>query len=143
MPFEVKIEGGTLTQGYPGDAGWDLAVSEDVEIPASAGVAGTPPVQNLPTGVHLGLPDNLFARLVGRSSTISKWGLLVVEGIIDAGYTGELFVRVVNVTDQPVSIPSGTRVAQVLFHPIESVKLIEGPIPTTVRGSRGFGSSGV
>jgi hypothetical protein len=64
---------------------------------------------------------------------------------MDTGYTGFYEVVVFPVTDgRPVSVPAGTRVAQVVFlpallPPLERVS----ELPETERGTNGFGSTGL
>jgi dUTP pyrophosphatase len=88
----------------------------------------------------------LYARITGRSSSLRKYKLLINEGIIDNGFTGELFVCVHNMGDEPFKVEKGMRLAQVLFHTIEDVRWSEvdeiKPTPGK-RGDNGFGSTGV
>lgn len=123
---------------HSGDAGWDLYTSR----PATIGPGQTVDVH---TDVSINMPPFLYARITGRSSSLRKLGLLINEGIIDNGYTGELFVCVHNMGDSEVVIEPGTRLAQVLFHVIEDVRWSEvdeiGP-SSDGRGSDGFGSTG-
>lgn len=129
MPFKA----------YESDAGYDLFVSEPVSVPPSA----FRDVRLSVTGIVL--PEGYWGRLVGRSSTLRRRGLLVPEGVIDGGYTGPLFAGVFNLTNQPVAIERGDRIAQLILCPlvevpVERVEVHE--IPATERGSNGFGSSG-
>ena len=122
--------------GYPGDAGFDLFVSERVCIPAHG-------FADVPSGISCSFPDGLWGRICGRSSTIRKRGLLVVEGIIDNGYTGLLYAGVWNLTDSDVMVEVGERLAQMIpfeLVPCEWVETTELPVKT--RGTSGFGSSG-
>jgi dUTP pyrophosphatase len=121
-----------------GDAGWDLYVSRDCDIPPGETV-------DVHTDIKIDMPPYLYARIVGRSSTLRKHGLLVNEGIIDNGYTGELFVGIHNMTEEVFHAKKGMRLAQVLFHNIEDVRWsqVEKVVPTPgKRGDSGFGSTG-
>lgn len=124
---------------YSGDAGWDLFVSDTVIIPPGETV-------DVHTDIKISMPPYLFARIVGRSSTLRKHKLLVNEAIIDNGYTGELFVCVHNLDpNKPFTVEKGMRLAQVIFHPIEDVRWSEvDEIEATPgkRGNNGFGSTG-
>ena len=121
-----------------GDAGWDLFVSENTVIQPGETV-------DVHTNIKIDMPPYLYARIVGRSSTLRKHRLMVNEGIIDNGYTGELFVCVHNLGDKPFKVEKGMRLAQVLFHNIEDVrwcqvdKVVSAP---GKRGENGFGSTG-
>lgn len=123
---------------HSGDAGWDLYVSRECTIPAGATV-------DVHTDVKIDMPPYLYARIVGRSSTLRKHNLMVNEGIIDNGFTGELFVCIHNMDDKPFHVKQGMRLAQVLFHTIEDVRWSEvDEIVATPgkRGNAGFGSTG-
>lgn len=125
-------------RSHTDDAGWDLFVSADTTIPAHG-------FADVPSGVHVQLPNGYWGMLTGRSSTIRKRGLLVVQGIIDTGYTGELFSAVWNLTDKPVLLEQGERVAQLILLPnatASSVLFQTDALGQSTRGSNGFGSSG-
>lgn len=121
-----------------GDAGWDLFVSRPCTINPGETV-------DVHTDIKINMPPYLYARITGRSSTLRKYNLMVNEGIIDNGYTGEMFVCVHNVGTKPVGIEKGMRLAQVLFHSIEDVRWSRVPEIKPVpgkRGNNGFGSTG-
>lgn len=124
---------------YEGDAGWDLFVSRPCTIEPGQTV-------DVHTDIRIDMPPRLFARITGRSSSLRKHSLLINEGIIDNGYTGELFVCAHNLGTEPLHLEPGMRVAQILFHPIEDVRwseveeLEERP---GKRGDNGFGSTGL
>lgn len=123
---------------HTGDAGWDLFVSRPCEIPPGETV-------DVHTDIKINMPPYLYARITGRSSSLRNYGLLVNEGIIDNGYTGEMFVCVHNVNDKPVKIEKGMRLAQILFHTIEDVRwseVEEIKAAPGKRGNNGFGSTG-
>ncbi|XP_049649421.1 deoxyuridine 5'-triphosphate nucleotidohydrolase-like isoform X2 [Accipiter gentilis] len=93
-------------------------------------------------GVHLvdsnikgPLGFGLSAFLMGRSSTALK-GILVVPGFIDADYCGTVKIMI-HVVIPPVSIPKGTRIAQLV--PFRSCVPNPGEVQ---RGDGGFGSTG-
>ncbi len=127
-------------RAYPEDAGYDLATSEDVEIPPGGFL-------DVPTNIAMLLPTGTWGYLVGRSSTLRKLGLLVAPGVIDGGYTGELYAGVQNLTSSVVRVAQGDRLSQIIIH----TNTTEATVPQfaydgfnrkTVRGTAGFGSSG-
>lgn len=138
VEFELGEGAKAPFKKHRGDAGWDLYVSRDCVIPSGD-------TMDIHTDVKMDMPPYLYARIVGRSSTLRKHGLLVNEGIIDNGYTGELFVGVHNLTNKPFEVKKGMRLAQVIFHPIEDVRWVRvdevKPTPGR-RGNNGFGSTG-
>lgn len=123
---------------YKGDAGADLHTSEEVTIPPGE-------FRDIPTGIRLGLPGGYWARIVGRSSTLRKRGLLCAEGVIDQGYTGPIFAGVWNLTDEPITVKVGERVAQLILHRIEPAVYFQSAVVQSSdgRGTNGFGSSGL
>jgi dUTP pyrophosphatase len=94
----------------------------------------------------IAVPEGHFLGIFARSSTPLKRGLVVANGVgvVDADYCGpadEVKVQLLNVTDQPVSVRRGDRLAQGIVLPaprIEWEEVAEMPAPT--RG--GFGSTG-
>jgi dUTP pyrophosphatase len=150
LPVLVGAGGRMPSQGYPDDAGFDLYVSERTEIPARGSASDDPDVVNpafvdVPCAVSVELPAGTWALITGRSSTIRKRGLLVVNSIIDAGYRGTYFAACQNMTDRPVVIEAGERIAQFIVLPALAAGLTPVQVPElapSARGSNGFGSSG-
>src|SRR5215213_5807389 len=86
-------------------AGFDLAASVDIEIPAHS-------IRLVGTGLVIAVPDGYFLGIFARSSTPLKRGLMVANGVgvIDADYCGpadEIKIQVINVTDAPVKVTRG------------------------------------
>lgn len=138
VDFELGKGAKVPYKKHTGDAGWDLYVSRDCIIPVGETV-------DVHTDIKIDMPPYLYARIVGRSSTLRKHNLMVNEGIIDNGFTGELFVCVHNMGNKPFHVKQGMRLAQVLFHTIEDVRWseVEKVVATPgKRGNNGFGSTG-
>ena len=140
--FDLQVIGGGKPpiRVYKNDAGYDLTVLSSINIPAGEMI-------NVPTGVRCkstGVPAWLL--LTGRSSTLIRHGLIVDDGIIDDGYTGELFIKVYNVTKKDVRLHPDMRIGQMVpmihincnFRYREKFKVKRGE-----RGDKGFGSSGL
>lgn len=127
------------TRAYPDDAGLDLYVSDDHTIPPGQFVD----VRSTVIGIEL--PEWSWGFLIGRSSTLRKKGLLVNPGVIDAGWRGGLFAGVWNLTDRPVVVKAGERLAQLIL--IENATRRVSPVEVSAvresdRGTSGFGSTG-
>lgn len=138
VDFELGEGAKAPYKKYIGDAGWDLYVSRPADIPAGETV-------DIHTDVRINMPPYLYGRITGRSSSLRHHGLLVNEGIIDNGYTGELFVCVHNVGNETFHVEKGMRLAQILFHTIEDVRWSEVDkvkASSGKRGDNGFGSTG-
>lgn len=121
---------------YEGDAGYDLFVSETVELQPQS-------FTDVHTGIAIKLPEGYFARITGRSSTVRNKKVQVQEGIIDNGYTGELFIGVWNLNGHHIMVNQGERIAQLIPQAIVPVYWMQVKcLPESERGGKGFGSTG-
>jgi len=120
-------------------AGFDLAASTDVLIPPRS-------IALVPTGLVIGVPAGYFLAIFARSSTPLKRGLMVANGVgvVDPDYCGpsdEIRIQLLNITDQPVQVARGDRLAQGVILPAPRVTWEE--VSSIRDGSRGgFGSTG-
>ena len=143
----IYLEEGAImpTRAYVNDVGYDLYALNDVTIQMGTFV-------EVKTGVHLALPSHVFAQVNTRSS-FGKRGLYIHHGVIDPGYTGEVTLWIMNVSNsvlpngmvvtEPCTIHKGDKVAQLLFHKAVTPVLSQiDNIPETERGDKGHGSSG-
>jgi dUTP pyrophosphatase len=123
-----------------GAAGFDLAAAVDMEIPPRS-------IRLVGTGLVIGVPEGHFLGIFARSSTPLKRGLMVANGvgIIDSDYCGpadEIKIQVLNITDAPVQVARGDRLAQGIVLPCPRVEWEEvGEMQVPTRG--GFGSTGM
>lgn len=122
---------------HDGDAGYDLYTSQRVHI-------GPGRWANVPTNLRVAPPPGTWSLIIGRSSTLSKRGLLVHPGIIDNGFRGELFANVYNPRRwRSVWIEPGERLVQlIIFNLVTPDSIITNYLPQGDRGERGFGSTG-
>lgn len=125
--------------GTAGSAAFDLMAAHDQTIaPRSIALIGT--------GLVIEVPAGYFLAILARSSTPLKRGLMVANGIgvIDPDYAGpadEVKVQLLNITDAPVEVRRGDRLAQGLVLAAPRVEWDE--VATTRAESRGgFGSTG-
>ena len=120
------------------DAGLDLHAAEDVGIP----VLG----RNLvPTGIAVQIPKGYVGYITPRSGLAHSNGITVLNspGTIDAGFTGEIKIILINHGQAPYLIQPGERIAQLVIHKIELPWVQEvNNLPTSERGTNGFGSTG-
>lgn len=126
------------TRAHDDDAGYDIYVSKTTMIPAHA-------FHDVPSGIRAEMPKGYWGLLTGRSSTIRNRGLLVIQGVIDPGYRGELFSAVWNLTDHDVILEEGDRIAQLIVMPnaTEQTRMVRvDALSDSARGTGGFGSSG-
>ena len=125
-----------------GAAGMDLTAA----IGDGPPVIIAPLARNLiPTGLTIELPKGYEAQVRPRSGLALKSGLTVLNtpGTIDQDYRGEIKVILVNLSEHPVEINRGDRIAQMVIAKVEHANLIEkSGLTLTKRGSDGFGSTG-
>lgn len=115
------------------DAGYDVTTPVQIRLKPGAS-------ELIPLGIRVNCPEGYFYEIRCRSS-----GIDVRDNIIDATYTGELFVRLYNRTDDMFRAEVGQRIAQLIFFPqihvqFETVKVFT--LPEGARGDAGWGSSG-
>src|SRR4029079_17055285 len=68
------------------------------------------------TAERIGVPDDLVARIEGKSS-LGRLGLLIhsTAGFIDAGWDGHITLELSNVANLPITIYPGMKIGQVSF----------------------------
>jgi dUTP pyrophosphatase len=129
-----------------GAAGADLCASETV-------VAKYGQATLVKLGVGFDIPENHMLMLALRSSTPSKKGLFIPNGvgIIDSDYKGELMLVVAPLGNYDVVIEQGERIAQVIMVPCKNYHNADVVINNIIevesleeseRGEGGFGSTG-
>lgn len=101
--------------------------------------------QMVPTGIHIGLPEGYEAQVRPRSGLAAKHGISIVNapGTVDADYTGEIKVILINLSNEPFVVNPGERIAQLVVAKYERVEWDEvATLDETERGEGGFGSTG-
>lgn len=124
-------------KGSPLAAGYDLASAYDCDIPPGGrGLVDTDLVLILPAGC--------YGRIAPRSGLAVKHAIDVGAGVIDLDYRGPIRILLINNGDKIFSVKRGDRVAQIICEKITMPDLeeIHEPIDYTLRGSKGFGSTG-
>ena len=82
------------------------------------------------------LPEGIIGLVLGRSS-LSLQGILVVSGVVDSDYTGEIKV-LISLPAKTVQINKGQRITQLLLLPYYQTRRT---LSSQARGPRGFRSS--
>ncbi|WP_032139639.1 dUTP diphosphatase [Rickettsia tamurae] len=122
-------------------AGMDLIAANEQPITIKAGE-----IQLIPTGIAIALPDSFEAQIRPRSGLAVKHGITVANspGTIDADYRGEIKVILINLGKEDFIIEKGMRIAQMIIAKYERILWEESStLEETMRGSGGFGSTGV
>ncbi|GMK48099.1 deoxyuridine 5'-triphosphate nucleotidohydrolase [Paenibacillus glycanilyticus] len=139
-----------------------LPGSEDIALPSkmsewAAGfdlqAAVTEPVvlapgerKLVPTGLAMAMPPQVEAQVRPRSGLAFKHGITCLNspGTIDADYRGEVKVLLINLGQEPFTINRGERIAQMVIQQLPEIAIAEADeLPDTVRGTGGFGHTGV
>ena len=122
-------------------AGMDLhaAIKESITIEVGG-------ISTIPLGFAIALPDHYEAQVRPRSGIASKFGVTLPNspGTIDADYRGECCVPLINHGNKPFTVEPNMRIAQMIISPVvqASFEVVE-ELNETVRGTGGFGSTGV
>src|SRR5262245_8954477 len=68
------------------------------------------------TAERIGVPDDLVARIEGKSS-LGRLGLLIhsTAGFIDAGWDGHITLELSNVANLPITLYPGMKIGQISF----------------------------
>lgn len=138
IPFTLAPGAIAPIRATAGAAGWDLhaCLKEDLTVASYSYI-------KIPIGVSFQVPPGWEGQIRGRSGFAAK-GYPGHFGTLDSDYTGEVCAIVYNHTNTDFIIKPGDRVAQILFKRVPSVRLKQvSKLTPTVRGNRGFGSTGV
>ena len=127
--------------------------NKEIMVPAKLGSDGRvqatlhPQFRTLiPTGLIFDIPKNHVLKVFPRSGMSVKFGIGLANstGIIDSDYVEELFIPVYNMSDTPITIYHGDRIAQAMLEEIKQYVLVERksrPEQKTERDG-GIGSTG-
>ena len=98
------------------------------------------------TGLFISLQQGYEAQIRPRSGLALKKGITVLNspGTIDADYRGEIGVILINLSDSDFEINTGDRIAQMIIAKHETIEWeAVDKLDESVRGDKGFGSTGV
>lgn len=127
---------------YDSDSGFDLHSIIEMEIPPFGRAL-------VPTGLSFDIKDGYEIQVRSKSGLALKLGLMVLNspGTVDNGYNGEVKVILMNMSNVPVKIEKGMKVAQAVLTSVVNGKWVElhklNEVIEKDRGSNGFGSTGI
>jgi dUTP pyrophosphatase len=141
LEYSLKSPNAEPEYAYPTDSGFDLRANETVHF--------TPFERKLvSTGLFLNIPEGYEIQVRPKSGLAIKKGLSVLNtpGTVDQGYTGEIKVIVINMSDLAQTIEFGDKIAQAVLCPVVSGKWVTLKRVLDInykdRGENGFGSTG-
>jgi len=121
---------------HPGDAGLDLySIEEKILKPGER--------YTFRTGLAVEIPEKFVGLIWERSGLATREGLILLGGVIDSGYRGEIRIVLWNLSKKGVKISQSERIAQLLIQPIVQARIKEvNNLSVSQRGQKGFGSTG-
>ena len=137
MKLKVVLDEGAFmpTRAHSTDAGLDLYSKVDAVVYPGRS-------RSFDTGVHIEIPAGYVGMIKSKSGLNVKSGIQS-EGVIDAGYTGSMVVKLYNHSENSVVINRGQKISQLVILPIITPELeLVDSLEDTERGSNGFGSTG-
>jgi dUTP pyrophosphatase len=142
MKIEIKkLHENTILPQYQTvqSAGFDLVSIENITIKPNQRIL-------IGTGLAMAIEDGFELQIRPRSGLAYKNGITVLNspGTIDSDYRGEIKVLLINHSEDDFNIKTGDRIAQAVVQKVyqASFEIVE-ELDQTVRGSGGFGSTGV
>ena len=139
--LDERIRHHLPTYATPGAAGLDLRACIEEPIVIRPGESHL-----LPTGVAIHIAEpRLAAMILPRSGLGHKHGIVLgnLVGLIDSDYQGQLMVSCWNRGGAEFTVNPMDRIAQLVFVPVvQAAFRVVSEFEETVRGTRGFGSSG-
>ena len=126
----------TPTRAYPNDSGLDLYVSETVSIPPRT-------TKLVKTDIAIRLPLGYEGQVRPRSGTSLKTKLRVAFGTIDWSYHKEIGIITDNISDKPIIVQKGQRLAQLVIAPVVYADVNVVKEFEYVSDRSGYGSTGV
>lgn len=121
------------------DAGYDLRMPDGLpEVTLYGGSAVI-----IDTGVHMAIPQG-YVGFIKSKSGLNVKNDLTATGVVDAGYTGSIVVKLYNHGRYIKKFNSGDKLTQIVILPISTPDLeLVDSLEETERGNNGFGSTGV
>jgi dUTP pyrophosphatase len=141
LRYSLKSVNKEPEYAYPTDSGFDLRSNKKVTL-------GPLERELVPTGLYLDIPEGLEVQVRPKSGLAIKKGLSVVNtpGTVDQGYTGEIQVILINLSNETHTIEIGDKIAQAVLTPVMAGKHVTLQRVLNVddkdRGDNGFGSTG-
>ena len=94
------------TRAHHNNAGLDLYSSGERTILPNV-------IEQVPTGIKIKLSAKTYGQICDKSG-VSMTGLKVTAGVIDQGYTGEIYVVIKNTGDSEIKLKHGQAIAQLV-----------------------------
>lgn len=135
VEFCVGENGSKPQKGTKFSAGYDIASAIDFTLQPNS-------VAKISTDLRVVMHPQLCCKLMTRSSLALK-DIIVLGGLIDSDYRGEIFVILKNDSKQPFLINKRQKIAQMVFEIVPNLNIhyVDKIEIDTERGIGGFGST--
>ena len=141
LEYVLNSENKDLEYAYKTDSGFDIRSNEMFELK---------PLERklVSTGLFVDVPERCEIQVRPKSGLAIKRGLSVVNtpGTVDYGYTGEIKVILINLSNEVQEINIGDKIAQGVVCPViqgGEIDLVRvNKIKNKDRNTNGFGSTG-
>lgn len=134
-------------KAHSDDAGFDLKTPIYFTVPAASidrlSTNLNAGMTLIDTGVHVEIPKGYVGMIKTKSGINTKRNILT-EGVIDAGYTGSIKIKMYNYGCTRQMFERGDKIAQLVIIPIHECNemTVVDSLDETERGDNGFGSTG-
>ncbi len=132
-----------LKYATPGSSGMDVLAAIPADQPL---ILKSMERKLVPLGFKCSFNEDYEIQVRPRSGNALKKGLSIPNspGTVDSDYRGEMMVILINLSNEDVEIKRGDKIAQAVLCPVSKAKVVEvESLDDTVRGSGGFGSTGL
>lgn len=141
LEYVLDSENKELEYAYKTDSGFDIRSNERFDLQ---------PLERrlVSTGLFVDVPERCEIQVRPKSGLAIKRGLSVVNtpGTVDYGYTGEIKVILINLSNETQTIEVGDKIAQGVVCPViqgGEIDLVRvNKIKNKDRNANGFGSTG-
>lgn len=130
------------TRPHEHDAGMDLTATENVTVPAKGFAL-------VPIGLRITCVEGYWYSIYPRSSLAFKRSVTPMPGsVFDSHFTGNMDIKMLNLSDTDYTINKGDRFAQIVLHKVNEFQVIETSVNeleemfSDKRGDCKWGSSG-
>lgn len=138
MDIRVELEPGAKmpSKAHPADAAFDLYCIE-------GGIVHPKESVTFDTGVHMAIPEGYCGILISKSGLNVRYSM-TSTGLIDAGYTGTIAVKLYNHGLRDYRVLPHEKISQITIVKLPAIRLhrVDRIEDETERGQNGFGSSG-
>lgn len=127
---------GITKPAIEGDAGYDIYSSENIIVKARSATS-------IHTQIAIELPHGYWFEIMPKSGLATKYSIAVHNGVIDNGYRGEVVIHLYNHGNEDYTFNKNDKVAQGIIRKLHNFDIQEvQELSDTLRGSKGFGSTG-